>query len=619
MKKVILTLSILYFFFNSSMGQSIGIGTTTPDVSALLDISSTSKGLLLPRMTVAQKALITAPKAGLLIYQTDGSKGLYLYNGIAWAAADASGNFVDLSNAQTVNGNKTFTSDIMANGVRIGLGGGSAATSTAVGFAVLNVNSSGDANTGVGYQSLFSNTSGSANTALGFSAMNLNTVGSDNVALGRASMFKNLSGNASTAVGSFSMYSTTGGFGNVAVGVRSLYKNVSGNSCIAIGDSALYNNTADWNIALGSKALFSNTDGYYNTATGLNSLYANTSGGKNTATGFVALAGNISGSENTATGAYSMYLNKTGSQNTAAGFSTLNSLTSGSFNTANGYYALYWDTSGFQNTATGTYSLFSNLSGYNNTGNGFNALLSNTTGIYNTAVGADALGTNEQGSMNTSIGTFSDVKISNLNNATAIGFRAQVGCSNCMVLGSAAGLNGATNSVNVGIGTVLPAAPLHIKQTSETYPVNGGGLRFERKINNNHWDMGCDSGDDLNFTLNGATKGYIDNVNGVYINTSDFRLKKDIGLIGTVMPGIMQLQAKTYHYKDNAAGAKFSYGFIAQEVEKVFPDFVTHKGEDDIRGIGYQNFSVIAIKAIQELQAEVDLLKTALEEIKNKK
>jgi hypothetical protein len=87
-------------------------------------------------------------------------------------------------------------------------------------------------------------------------------------------------------------------------------------------------------------------------------------------------------------------------------------------------------------------------------------------------------------------------------------------------------------------------------------------------------------------------------------------MKKDISGIGPMMPAIMKLQAKTYHYNDNKPDAPLSYGFIAQEVEKIFPDFVTTKGSDEMKAIGYQNFSVIAIKAIQEQQQQIDLLKT---------
>lgn len=54
----------------ASMAQNVGIGTTTPTASALLDSSSTSKGLLLPRMTTEQRDAISSPVAGLVIFNT---------------------------------------------------------------------------------------------------------------------------------------------------------------------------------------------------------------------------------------------------------------------------------------------------------------------------------------------------------------------------------------------------------------------------------------------------------------------------------------------------------------------------------------------------------------------
>lgn len=51
-------------------GQQVGIGTTTPHLSAILDITSTNKGLLIPRMTEAQRNAIASPADGLIIYNT---------------------------------------------------------------------------------------------------------------------------------------------------------------------------------------------------------------------------------------------------------------------------------------------------------------------------------------------------------------------------------------------------------------------------------------------------------------------------------------------------------------------------------------------------------------------
>tara|TARA_B110000305_G_C19353372_1_gene595462 strand:- start:669 stop:1169 length:501 start_codon:yes stop_codon:yes gene_type:complete len=62
----------------------VGIGTTTPDASSVLDITSTTKGLLIPRMTVADRDAISPAATGLMVYQTDGTAGFYYYNGSSW-------------------------------------------------------------------------------------------------------------------------------------------------------------------------------------------------------------------------------------------------------------------------------------------------------------------------------------------------------------------------------------------------------------------------------------------------------------------------------------------------------------------------------------------------------
>ena len=68
----------------TSLKGQVGINNSAPDASAQLDVSSTTKGLLLPRLTKSQRDAITSPAAGLMIYQTDNIPGLRVYNGINW-------------------------------------------------------------------------------------------------------------------------------------------------------------------------------------------------------------------------------------------------------------------------------------------------------------------------------------------------------------------------------------------------------------------------------------------------------------------------------------------------------------------------------------------------------
>jgi hypothetical protein len=62
---------------------NVGIGTSSPSASAILDAQSTTKGVRMPNMTTAQKTAISSPAAGLMVFDTTLSK-LSVYSGIAW-------------------------------------------------------------------------------------------------------------------------------------------------------------------------------------------------------------------------------------------------------------------------------------------------------------------------------------------------------------------------------------------------------------------------------------------------------------------------------------------------------------------------------------------------------
>jgi len=79
----------------SSFSQ-IGVGTTTPSTSSLLDVSSTTKGVLIPRMTQAQRNTIVSPSPSLLIFQIDGTTGYYYYNSTNWVQLHFNTNASDL-------------------------------------------------------------------------------------------------------------------------------------------------------------------------------------------------------------------------------------------------------------------------------------------------------------------------------------------------------------------------------------------------------------------------------------------------------------------------------------------------------------------------------------------
>ncbi len=190
---------------------------------------------------------------------------------------------------------------------------------------------------------------------------------------------------------------------------------------------------------------------------------------------FVGYLAGLSGSgtstnaadDNTAVGYQALKVNTTGSQNTAIGASALETNASGNSNTAVGHKALQSNT-GSNNVAVGQAALQSNGSGNQNVAIGFGPLLSNSDGSNNIALGlsagrflADGSTTNTTADYGLYIGASTKASLTNMQNEIVIGYNATGIGSNTVVLGSDAVVKTALKG-NVGIGTILPLAKLHI-------------------------------------------------------------------------------------------------------------------------------------------------------------
>lgn len=90
MKKIIAFCAVLLAVLSTQIPAQVGIGTNTPDESALLEIKSEERGLLIPRMTSEQRDAIVQPARGLMIYNTDDNTFWY-YNGSRWISVVNSG------------------------------------------------------------------------------------------------------------------------------------------------------------------------------------------------------------------------------------------------------------------------------------------------------------------------------------------------------------------------------------------------------------------------------------------------------------------------------------------------------------------------------------------------
>ena len=176
-----------------------------------------------------------------------------------------------------------------------------------------------------------------------------------------------------------------------------------------------------------------------------------------------------------------------------------------------------------------------------------------------------------------------------------------------------------TGDGQVGINTSNPSARLTINQASQ---VVGTGLSFRDQTNNLDWHI--THGFALRFHYGGNLRGLIDANTGAYIISSDATLKSNIQDFNSILDRVSRLRPKTYHYKDDPSKTK-ALGFIAQEVEPIFPEVVHFSEVDNLYGVDYAAFGVIAIKAIQEQQSiiedqqkQIDELKTLVTTLLNK-
>lgn len=98
--------------FLTTQGQNVGINNSgaQPHASAMLDVNSTTKGMLVPRMTTAQRTTISNPAKGLMVYDTD-TNGFWFYNGGTWALVGGNASGVFVNEAGTVHNTGSLTTD----------------------------------------------------------------------------------------------------------------------------------------------------------------------------------------------------------------------------------------------------------------------------------------------------------------------------------------------------------------------------------------------------------------------------------------------------------------------------------------------------------------------------
>jgi trimeric autotransporter adhesin len=421
----------------------------------------------------------------------------------------------------------------------------------------LQANTTGSRNTAVGSSSLVANTSQSDNTAVGYRALRYNNAGDSNTAVGSYSLYTNATGDSNTAVGSHSLYANAAGIENTAVGVEALRDNTDGFANTAVGSYSLnVNISGAGNSALGFSALSSNIDGRTNTGIGYAALEANTSGSNNTALGYEAMSLNTTAVGNTALGVFTLGYAPS-SYNTAVGGNAQLNCNAGSctHTVAVGYGA----TAGMYSTAVGGPAAFSSSDTFPKS--------AAATGGYAVAVGNDAQATQ--------------------NYATAMGSGTRANFVNSMALGYGA-VAAAANGVRLGNSSILqvsafgPFVNLSDSRYKTSVKENVPGLAFITKLRpvTFKWDL-----------------AKLNSIDGAEPLASDPILGEG----------------------REAKSRKVNTGFIAQEVEAAarecgydFSGIVKPENEQSQYQLGYSEFVVPLVKAVQEQQKEIDELRQAL-------
>ena len=277
--------------FSQNVGVGINISGAAADNSALLDVSSSSKGILIPRVALTginDATTIVTPATSLMVYCT-GTGGLspagYYFNSgtsglpvwTMFLTGGSGSGWLLTGNASTIDGtNFLGTTDNIPFNIRVNnqkagrISPDVTNGALSLGYQAGN-SSSGNRNTFLGYQAGYTNTTGEYNTAVGYLAMTLNDIGVWNTAFGQQALRNNSSGQRNTALGMEALIYNTSGSYNTSVGTFSTYVNNTGSYNTALGYYALYGTSGlGFNTAVGFQAGQTITSGTYNTLLGYN-------------------------------------------------------------------------------------------------------------------------------------------------------------------------------------------------------------------------------------------------------------------------------------------------------------------------------------------------------------
>lgn len=498
-------------------------------------------------------------------------------------------------------------------------------------------NSSGNGNTFVGNNAGFNNTIGSGNAFFGNGTGGSSTSGSDNTFIGRTSGIANISGSFNTTLGALADLSAGNLTYATAIGSGAV---VSTSNTVVIGrnlDTVQIPGTLSANGSSLTNLNASNiTTGTLDLARLDNGVILNSGsqqgGASFNISGFGLVAGELRGGNVNTQSNFringSRFAAAGNTTNTALGLNTGNPAL-GNSNTFAGYFAgfssqgdnnsyfgmqaghnstfairnsIFGAQAGANATTSSLNAFFGYLSGGNTTIGGANTFIGdsagrfNTVGGQNTFVGQSAGKGHQFGTGNSSLGfetEFSD----NINNATAIGSRASVTQSNSIVLGSINGVNGATASTNVGIGTTAPGFRLHVEGATYikgTLTVDGDIALV---------DLGAA----------GATPLCRNAINRIATCSSSMRYKTNAAGFSPGLELVKGLKPISFEWKE---AGMLDLGLSAEDVAAIEPLLVTYNDKGEVEGVKYDRIGVVLVNAVKEQQKQIESQQRQIDELK---
>jgi hypothetical protein len=564
-------------------------------------------------------------------------------------------------------------SDTPGGKTALGVGAGNAAETatknTWIGFDAGNDTTSGDTNVAIGYKASQKITTGFDNVMIGAEAGFTMSVGDANVGVGYRALYSSTVGFSSRVDPGWDFRddAVAGNYTNIPLGngltlsyidipegwgnddaSNYNYGAITGmttaiNFEVTIDESSLGGGGGDLTLEI---RVSNAGPGRRNTAIGYESLFANNLANENTAVGYESLRNTVEGYDNTAIGTFAMKNNVNGYQNVSLGYQALEGAVgaNGNNNVAIGRSSMQYITSGYQNSATGTAALQRVTSGYQNAALGFNSGNSITSGYQNVfigsssgreitssyqniGIGANSLGelrTNSDGYQNVGIGdnTFNRLSEGRQNVALGSGAGNNLGsemgaCHRNTLIGtnSMSEIGEGSNNTCLGYksGGKDPNIDDGVVVNFSTYlgynTIASGSTTNEIAIGYN-----AEGGGSNTIVLGNSSITALKCQVQTITSLSDKRDKTNIQDSEYGLDLISKLKPVTFDWnmRDGAKVGIKDLGFIAQDLQEVNDDYtqlVEDKNPEKLEA-SYGRLIPVLVKAIQELKAEIELLKS---------